>query len=71
MGNHEAPCIVCGENTMSAFNYDCEHRHSGIDISKAIVRLVRISHKDDGQPRDWVLRDIEKLNKLLYESRGR
>lgn len=64
MGNHEHLCIVCGENTMAAFNYDCERRHHAGDITAAIARL-----KKQPSTEKWYLRDLAELAALLAKAR--
>lgn len=68
MGNHEHPCIVCGENTMSAFNYDCEQRHTAAAIRAAIKSVQKYCRREDDQPCDYHLRDIKELVALLAKA---
>ena len=61
MGNHEDPCIVCGENTMTAFNYDCEKRHNTQQIRARLDELKK-------RNRDYERQKIARLEELLYKA---
>lgn len=71
MGNHEHPCVVCGENTMTAFNYDCERRHNTEVIRAKIKSIKQYCKRQDDQPCDYHLRNIRELETLLATARLR
>lgn len=69
MGNHESPCIVCGDNTMSAFTYDCEQRHTIKAVSIALEDLRKRCHARHAQPCKIDARSISRLEVLLEKTR--